>query len=119
MSLPEVLLWQRLRGSPDGVSFRKQHPIDPYVADFYCSNSRLVIEVDGEAHDRGDRHERDEARDAFLHARGYRLLRIAAVEVLKDPDGVAAAILAAAADPLHPRALRGGPPPRPGEDRSA
>jgi very-short-patch-repair endonuclease len=116
MSFPEMLLWQRLRGAPDGVAFRKQHPIDPYVADFYCSKSRLVIEVDGEAHNRGDRPRRDEARAAFLHERGYRVLRIAAEEVLKDPDGVAASIVACAADPLHHRAARGGPPPRPGED---
>jgi very-short-patch-repair endonuclease len=117
MSLPEVLLWQRLRGSPGGLAFRKQHPIDPYVADFYCSASKLVIEVDGEAHDRGDRPQRDEARTAFLQGRGYQVLRIAAEDVLKDPDGVAASIVAYAADPLHHRAARGGPPPRPGEDR--
>ena len=109
MSLPEVLLWQRLKG--------KQHPIDPYVADFYCSVSRLVVEVDGTVHDGADRPQRDEARDSFLHERGYQVLRIAADEVLKDPDGVAASIVAHAANPLHPRAARGGPPPRPGEDR--
>jgi very-short-patch-repair endonuclease len=116
MSLPEVLLWQRLRGAPGGLAFRKQHPIDPYVADFYCSIARLVIEVDGEAHDRGDRPQRDEARAAFLRERGYQVLRIAAQEVLKDPDGVAASIVAYAAHPLPHRAARGGPPPRPGED---
>jgi very-short-patch-repair endonuclease len=119
MSLPEVLLWQRLLGSPGGVSFRKQHPIDPYVVDFYCSGSKLVIEVEGEAHDRGDRPQRDEARAAFLRERGYRLLRIAAKEVLQDPDSVAAAIVALAADPLHRPAAPAGPPPRPGEDPHA
>ncbi|HWT11809.1 MAG TPA: endonuclease domain-containing protein [Allosphingosinicella sp.] len=118
MSLPEVLLWQRLRGSPNGISFRKQHPIDPYVADFYCSAARLVIEVDGEAHDRGDRPRRDETRTAFLQERGYQILRIVAGDVLKDPDGVAESIVAYAAAPLHHRAARGGSPPRPGEDRA-
>jgi very-short-patch-repair endonuclease len=119
MSLPEVLLWQRIRRSVGGVSFRKQHPIDPYVVDFYCSSSKLIIEVDGEAHDRGDRPQRDERRSAFLRDQGFRILRIAAGDVLKDPDGVAAAIVAAATDPLHHRASRGGPPPRPGEDQDA
>jgi very-short-patch-repair endonuclease len=119
MSLPEVLLWQRIRRAAGSVSFRKQHPIDPYVVDFYCSSSKLIIEVDGEAHDRGDRPERDERRDAFLRERGYRLLRILAKDVLQDPDGIAEAIVAAAADPLHHRATRGGPPPRPGEDHDA
>jgi very-short-patch-repair endonuclease len=118
MSLPEVLLWQQLRRSPQGFSFRKQHPIDPYVADFYCSAARLVIEVDGQAHDRGDRPKRDGARDAFLRERGYELLRIAAQDVLKDPAAIAEYIVEYAARPLHHRAARGGPPPRPGEDRS-
>jgi len=110
-------LWQRLRGSPEGIAFRKQHPIDPYVADFYCSTARLVIEIDGEAHDRGSRPQRDQVRDAFLREKGYRVLRIAAGEILNDPDGVAASIVGYAANPLHHRAARGGPPPRAGEDR--
>ena len=126
MSLPEVLLWQQLRGSPAGVAFRRQHPIDPYVADFYCSAARLVIEVDGEAHNRGDRPEHDEARDAFLRDRGYGLLRIAAADVLNDPGAVAQSIVDYAAGSLHRRTDQSarplhqpsaGPPPRPGEDR--
>jgi very-short-patch-repair endonuclease len=119
MSLPEVLLWQRLRGSPQGLRFRKQHPIDPYVADFYCSAASLVVEIEGAAHNCGDRPERDERRTEFLQQRGYRLLRIAAGDVLKDPDGVATSIAAYAADPLHHRAPRGGPPPHAGEDHHA
>jgi len=117
MSLPEALLWQRLRGSPGGVAFRKQHPIDPYVADFYCSAAKLVIELDGIAHDRGERPRRDEKRDAFLRGRGYRLVRIPAAEVLRDPDAVAESIVAyAVANPLHRPAAPDGSPPRPGED---
>jgi very-short-patch-repair endonuclease len=117
MSLPEALLWQRLRGSPQGVAFRKQHPIDPYVADFYCSAAKLVIELDGIAHDLGERPQRDQRRDAFLRERGYRLFRIAASEVLRDADAVAQSIFAyAAANPLHRPAAPAGPPPRPGED---
>ena len=114
MSLPEVLLWQRLRGSPNSVAFRKQHPIDPYVADFYCSKARLVIEIDGIAHDMGDRPERDEARDLFLAERGYHVLRIAADDILKDADGVANSIVTYAANPLRQRSAL--PPPSPGED---
>ena len=117
MSLPEVLLWQRLRGAPEGVRFRKQHPIDPFVADFYCSASKLVVEVEGIAHDLGDRPQRDEARAAFLQERGFRVLRIAAEEVLKDADGVAASIVSYTMSPLHHSPAASGPPPRPGEDR--
>jgi very-short-patch-repair endonuclease len=116
MTLPERLLWQRLRGSPQGIAFRKQHAIDPYVADFYCAGPKLVIEIDGKVHNMGDRPERDETRTSFLEGRGYRLLRIPAEDILKDPDRVAASVVAYAADPLHHRAARGGPPPRPGED---
>lgn len=101
MSLPESLLWQRLKGSPLGVSFRKQHPIGPYRADFYCAATKLVIEVDGIAHDMGDRPERDQTRTAWLQAHGFRVVRVPAADVLKDADAVADAIVAYAARPLH------------------
>ncbi len=114
MSLPEVLLWQRLKGSPQGVSFRKQHPIGGYRADFYCAAAKLVIEVDGIAHDMGDRPERDAKRTAWLEKQGYRVLRIMAADVLCDADEAAQAIVTFAAGPLH-RPLD-GPPPRAGED---
>ena len=71
MSLPEVLLWQRLKGAPQGIAFRKQHPIAPYRADFYCAAARLVIEIDGIPHDLGNRPARDEARARFLNGKGY------------------------------------------------
>jgi very-short-patch-repair endonuclease len=116
MSLPEVLLWQRLRGRKAGVKFRSQHPIGPYVVDFYCSESRLVIEVDGEVHNRGDRPAHDEARDAFLRENGHQVMHLPAADILKDADGVAAAIAALAASPLHHDAARRSPPPRAGEE---
>src|SRR5689334_16373959 len=50
MSLPETLLWRLLRRAPNGVAFRRQHPIGPYVLDFYCPSAKLAIEVDGAAH---------------------------------------------------------------------
>ena len=114
MTLPEVLLWQRLKGSPTGVRFRKQHPIDPYIVDFYCSDRKLIIEIDGIVHDMGDRPDADCRRRAFLEAHGYQLLRIPAAEVLKNPDAVAEGLIALAMTPLHHPA--DGPPPRPGED---
>ncbi len=88
MSLPEILLWQQLRGGKLRVSFRKQHPIGPYVADFYCPVARLIVEVDGEAHSRSDRPQRDEARDRFLVENGYEIMRVSAREVLDDMDAV-------------------------------
>src|SRR5438874_3677081 len=52
MTLPEIVLWQALRRSLLGLRFRRQHPIGPYVLDFYCPSARLAIEIDGLAHDR-------------------------------------------------------------------
>jgi len=114
LSLPEVLLWQQLRGRHTGAKFRRQHPIGPYVVDFCCVAVRLVIEVDGGAHDRGDRPLRDARRDAFLKENGYRVLRIAAGDILRDVGAVVAAIGALVASPLHHASH--GPPPRAGEE---
>ncbi|WP_420142483.1 endonuclease domain-containing protein [Sphingomonas sp.] len=112
MSLPEVLLWQRLRGAQAGAKFRRQHPIGPYVVDFYCGAARLVVEVDGATHDH--RQTADRFRDAFLRENGFEIMRVSAAEVLSDADRVADSIGAAAANPLHRPA--DGPPPRAGED---
>ena len=87
LSLPEKLLWVRLRGAD--MRFRRQHPIGPYVLDFYCAAAKLAIEVDGTAHDFGNRPRRDEVRTEWLKHQGMEVLRIPAAEVLADPDAVA------------------------------
>lgn len=99
MSLPEVLLWQQLRKQPDGVQFRRQHPAGPYVLDFFCATANLAIEIDGEAHSRGNRPAMDRLRDQWLNDQGVRVLRVSAIEVLKNLDGVLQHIAAA----LHDR----------------
>ena len=81
MSLPEGLLWQQLRQRPMGLKFRNQHPLEKMVVDFYCASSRLVIEIDGIAHDMGDNPERDLRRDAFLRSLGYQVVRILASDI--------------------------------------
>ena len=95
MSLPEVLLWRELRSRPLGVKFRRQHPIGDYVLDFYCAEAKLGVEVDGVAHDMGDRPERNEARTAMLLERGVTILRIPARELLQSPAAVAETIVRA------------------------
>jgi very-short-patch-repair endonuclease len=114
MTLPEVLLWQALRRQGTGLKFRRQHPSGPYILDFFCSDARLAIEVDGEGHSRGNQPERDEARDSWLLKSGIHTMRIPAAEVLYDPDAVVRGIVAEAISrlPLHHPALPGGPPPR-------
>jgi very-short-patch-repair endonuclease len=89
LSLPEALLWRELRGKPLGMKFRKQHPVGPFVIDFYCAQAKTGFEIDGIAHDMGDRPQADARRDAFIAAQGITIERIAAREVLADPARVA------------------------------
>jgi very-short-patch-repair endonuclease len=95
MSLPEVILWQNIRGGRlEGLRFRRQHPMGIYVLDFYCDAAKLAIEVDGSQHSLGDRPARDLERDAWFAARGIETLRIPAIDVLTDPSGPLALVLA-------------------------
>jgi very-short-patch-repair endonuclease len=114
MSPPEVLLWSQLRGSKLGFKVRRQHPIGPYIADFFVPQEKLVIEVDGGAHDFGDRPELDAARDRYLNERGYQVVRILAVEVMKNLEGALQFIAEHVQSPLHHPP--DGPPPHSGED---
>jgi len=90
MTPPEVMLWSRLRTrQPGGPRIRRQHPIGPYVADFYCADARLVIEIDGWNHNMGDAPERDVRRDAWMAEQGLTVVRYPAADVLTDLTGVA------------------------------
>jgi len=95
LSLPEGLPWSRLRRlrRQEGPTFRRQHPVGPYILDFYCAEKRLAIEVDGEAHSVGDNPQRDARRDAFLKSRGVRVLRFSAEHVFREMNGVVLTIL--------------------------
>jgi very-short-patch-repair endonuclease len=114
LSLPEVLLWEQLRKHRTGHKWRKQHPAGPYSLDFYCDAAKLCIEVDGEGHGHGERPVRDVRRDAWLAANGVETLRIPAVEVFGNLEGVVIAIAGHAREraPLHHPATPDGPPPR-------
>ena len=96
-TLPERLLKKRL-GLTE-LRFRHQHPIGDYVVDFYCASARMVIEIDGIVHDMGDNPARDMARDQWIEAQGFTVVRIAATEVLRDPDEIAEAIVAMCKNP--------------------
>lgn len=113
MTLPEVLLWQVLRGRPHGLKFRRQHPTGRYILDFFCNDARLAIEIDGQAHDRGNRPVHDMARDEWLRENSIEVLRLPAIDALNDIDAVARLIVATALSrlPLHHPATPGGPPP--------
>lgn len=114
MSLPEVLLWRVLRSRPGGLKFRRQHPLGSYVLDFFCREAGFAIEIDGEAHDRGSRPQRDIARDDAVRLQGIRTVRIPVMDVLRDLKAVVRHIVQIASEraPLHRPAAPDGPPPR-------
>ena len=112
MTPPEALLWQLLRRSPAGVKFRRQYPIGPYVADFYCPSAKLVVEIDGQIHNFDERANHDFERDQLIGKLGIRVERIAASEVMRDAASVAQSIVdLCLAGPLHHPAAPDGPPP--------
>jgi very-short-patch-repair endonuclease len=88
----EALLWRHLRDARlNGFKFRRQFPIDKFIADFCCLRSKLVIELDGEQH--AEQATRDALRSEALARRGYRVLRFWNDEALTNMDGVLEVIL--------------------------
>ncbi len=112
MTLPKVLLWQALRRDQLGVGFRRQHSMGDYILDFYCPAARLAVEVDSEDHERGDRVQRDLARDRWLEAQSIQVMRIPAASIL-DRDGFDSVVegIRVAAASSTTRSAAGGPPP--------
>jgi very-short-patch-repair endonuclease len=101
MSVPEARLWNRLRWREAGKPvFRRQHPMGPYVLDFYCAKANLAVEIDGMSHDMGDRPWRDERRDAWLKKRSVTVVRISARELMRSVDEAADAIVRMVAEKL-------------------
>src|SRR5271157_324016 len=94
LSPSEARLWRCLKArAPEQPTFRRQHPIGPYVIDFYCAKVRLAIEIDGTSHDMSDRPQRDKQRDAWLAERGVKVMRIAAADLMQRFDETADAIM--------------------------
>jgi very-short-patch-repair endonuclease len=88
----EAKLWAYLRAHrTEGVGFRRQHAIGPYIADFCAPSKRVVIEVDGSQH--LDQEEYDSERTAYLESRGYRVLRFWNRDVMNNIEGVLGVIL--------------------------
>jgi len=93
LSPPEAVVWNILRKRPEGFKFRRQHPIGPYVLDFYCHQSLLAIEIDGVGHQLGENPQRDARRDEWVARQGIATLRIDANDVRNDVEGVIVHIL--------------------------
>ncbi|MBL4560799.1 MAG: endonuclease domain-containing protein [Labilibaculum sp.] len=83
MTESEILLWAEIRNRKiNGLKFRRQHPIDIFIADFYCHEIKLVIELDGNIHDSEENKEYDEGRTAELRYLGVKVMRFTNEEVM-------------------------------------
>ncbi len=90
----ERVLWGRLRARRlNGLRFRRQFPISPFITDFCCRECRLVIELDGGHHATAEAIARDRRRTRLIEERGYRVIRFWDNEVLTNIEGVIEAIL--------------------------
>ena len=110
----ERAMWRALRNRRlSGHKFRRQHPIEPYVVDFFCISARLIVEIDGGQH--ADRENDDAKRTAHLESRGFKVIRCWNNEIFENMDGVQQAILE------HLKAQASSPqpsPPKGGEGES-
>jgi very-short-patch-repair endonuclease len=93
-TLPEDILWQRLRNRQlNGMKFRRQHPLDKFIADFYCHEKKIVIEIDGSIHDNADSKEYDKGRTYELNELQITVVRFSNEEVLNNIDAVLKKVL--------------------------
>ena len=91
MTDAEQLLWGHLRNREMGsLKFRRQHRIGNYIADFACVEEKLIIEVDGGQHAKN--LDQDAARTAYLHSKGWTVVRFWNNEVLQKTESVLEAI---------------------------
>ena len=91
MTPAEKILWEHLRAKRfRGLKFRRQQIIEGFIVDFYCHSLGLVIEVDGEIHDRQKKYDRD--RESILQSQGLQIVRFTNKQVIEDIEAVLKAI---------------------------
>lgn len=88
MTMTETIMWQALRAKQLGVSFRRQHAIGDFIADFVCISHHLVIEIDGGYHDNPSQIQEDATRTAILSRLGYTVLRYTNEQVYENLEEV-------------------------------
>ena len=85
----EEIMWQNLRNRKIlGFKFRRQHPLDKYIADFYCHEAKLVIEIDGKIHNLPEQQEYDKNRSLHIEEMGIKVIRFTNEEVYNNLDQV-------------------------------
>ena len=86
MTVSEKIIWDRVCKNQLGVRIRRQHPVWKFIADFYCHEIKLVIEIDGGIHLRSENKEYDISRDIILKEFQIEILRFTNDEVINEPD---------------------------------
>lgn len=88
MTDAEKILWGYLKAKPNGIKFRRQHPMGIYIVDFYCHKLKLVIELDGSIHDDAQTKLNDEVRQKFIEEDEITVIRFKNEEILNDIKNV-------------------------------
>jgi len=89
MTPEERIFWEHVRGNKVlGLQFRRQQPIEGFIADFYCNKARCVVEIDGGIHDNPEQRKIDEHRKRVFESRGLIELRFTNKEIRNDMEGV-------------------------------
>lgn len=99
-TVAEKILWQKLNKNQLGVRFKRQHPIENFIADFYCHAARLVIEVDGSSHTIQEQRFYDANRSDIMNSYGLKVIRFTNEDVINDIDSVVSIIKIALNEPL-------------------
>lgn len=89
----EATLWRHLRNRNLKYKFRRQHPIDFFIIDFYCAEAKLLIEIDGASHLIKEQMEYDQARTEYLEDLGYKVIRFTNDDVRYTINQVASEII--------------------------
>ena len=88
-TIAEKLLWDKLRNNQlEGLKFRRQHPVNIYIADFYCHKFKLIIELDGDYHNQEEQKQKDEVRTEVLRLNDLKIIRFKNEEVEQDINQV-------------------------------
>ncbi len=93
MTEPERLLWARRKDRRNGIVFKRQFPMEPYVLDFFCYRARFAVEIDGQQYGEDKQAAHDDVRDAQMARLGIETYRVPAAEVYRNADAVADGIL--------------------------
>ncbi len=109
MTTAEKALWAKLKAKKSGFTFRRQHPINFYIADFYCDKARLAIEVDGSIHDIISVRLRDQGREDEFEKYGILTLRFTNDEVIGNLDKIVEDIRSTCLRRIHEENLKIGP----------